>query len=174
MKKENKVLLRNIYSQESFTINFICSGNIIRSPYAEILFEKLLEKSGKKIGLKIKVESGGVKYQNSMISEESATMLMKEGVTKERINRFFPRYYRDYPEMFVKTDLILVMEQSHLQYIPNKFGNKSFLFLDFVYGKTIGNVPDPYFDPPFERAYNMIKEALQSLLEQILGINGEL
>ena len=139
-----------------------------------MLFEKLLEKSGKKISLKIQVESGGVKYQNSMISEESAAMLMKEGVVKERINRFTPRYSRDYPEMFTKNDLILVMEQSHLQYIPKKFSDKSFLFLDYVYGKTIGNVPDPYFDPPFERAYNMIKEALQSLLEQILKINGEL
>ncbi|MCK4849059.1 MAG: hypothetical protein KAT16_08550, partial [Candidatus Heimdallarchaeota archaeon] len=121
---------------------------------------------------KIRTESGGVKYRNSIISEESAIMLNKEGVSKERIDRFSPRFYRDHPEMF-NSDLILVMEQSHLEYIPQQFRKKSFLFLDFVYGQTIGNVPDPYFDPPFERAYDMIKEALKRLLEQILQINGE-
>ncbi len=159
LKEGHKTLLGKIYSQESFTINFVCSGNIIRSSYAEMLFEKLIREFDV-LSQKIQVESGGVKYRNSMISEESALMLIKEGVSKERINRFSPRFYRDYPEMFEKSDLILVMEQSHLQYIPQKFREKSFLFLDFVYDQTIGDVPDPYFDPPFERAYNMIKEAL--------------
>ena len=167
------VLLKKIFLQESFTINFICSGNIIRSPYAELLFEKLIRKYDV-LSNKISVESGGVKYRNSMISEESAVMLLKEGVAEERINRFSPRFYRDFPEMFEKNDLILVMEQSHLKCIPRKYSDKSFLFLDFVYGKAIGDVPDPYFDPPFERAYNMIKDALLSLLDQILQVNRKL
>lgn len=171
MNEAHKILLGKIYSQESFTINFICSGNIIRSPYAEMLFEALVGENDV-LSQKIRVESGGVKYRNNMISEESAIMLKKEGVSKERIDRFSPRFYRDYPEMF-NSDLILVMEQSHLEHIPQQFREKSFLFLDFVYGQTIGNVPDPYFDPPFERAYDMIKEALKHLLEQILQINGE-
>jgi protein-tyrosine phosphatase len=169
--KEHKLLLRKIYSQESFTINFICSGNIIRSPYAEILFEKLLEQHYV-LSQKIKVESGGVKYKNSMISGESASMLIKGGVSKNRIDQFSPRFFGDYPNMFENNDLILVMEKSHLQYIPQKYKKKAYLFLDFVYGQSIGNVPDPYFNPPYERAYNMIKEALETLLEQIIQING--
>jgi len=173
LKEDHKTLLKKICSKESFTINFICSGNIIRSPYAELLFEKLISDENS-LSHEIQVESGGVVYRNRMISEESALMLMKEGVSRERISQFSPRYHHDYPDMFKKADLTLVMERSHLQYIPKNYKEKSFLFLDFVYGRTIGDVPDPYFDPPFERAYNMIKEALKSLLEQILQIQREL
>lgn len=169
MKEEHKILLKKIDSKEFFKINFVCSGNIIRSPYAELLFEKLISEEDS-LRNKIQVESGGVVYRNRMISEESASMLIKEGVSKERINQFSPRYHDDYPDMFKEADLTLVMERSHLKYIPKKYKEKAFLFLDFVYGSTIGDVPDPYFDPPFERAYTMIKEALESLLEQILLI----
>ena len=136
-----------------------------------MLFEKLTQ-DNPILSQKIKVESGGVKYKNSMISEESASMLMKEGVSESRVNQFSPRFHRDYPKMFEKNDLILVMEKSHLNYIPSKYRWKAFLFLDFVHGVSIGNVPDPYFDPPYERAYNMIKEALEMLFEQIIQLHG--
>jgi protein-tyrosine-phosphatase len=137
-----------------------------------MLFENLIREKDS-FNLNINVQSGGVVYKNQRISKESASMLMKEGISKERINQFSPRYHHDYPDMFKEADLILVMEQSHLQYIPEKYIQKSFLFLDFVYGQKIGDVPDPYFDPPFERAYNMIKDALKSLIEQILQIQSE-
>ena len=169
MKTEDKTFLIKLCSKESFSVNFICSGNIIRSPYAEMLFEKFVNEQAS-FNIKINVKSGGVVYKNRMISRESAQMLMKEGVPKERISQFSPRYHHDYPDMFKEADLTLVMEKSHLKYIPEKYHQKSFLFLDFVYGKPIGDVPDPYFDPPFERAYNMIKDALKSLLNQILEI----
>ena len=172
LKEENKTILKQINSKESFIVNFICSGNIIRSPYAEMLFEKMVIDEGT-LNTKIQVESGGVIYRNQMISRESARMLMKEGVSEHRIKQFIPRYHNDYPNMFKESDLILVMEKSHLQYIPTKYKAKAYLFLDFVYGKTIGDVPDPYFDPPFDRAYNMIKDALKTLLEEILEIQRE-
>ena len=172
MKEENKILFKKICSKEPFTINFICSGNIIRSPYSEMLFENLIRENDS-LNQNINVQSGGVVYRNQMISKESVLMLVKEGISKERINQFSPRYHHDYPEMFKEADLILVMEQSHLQHIPEKYKEKSFLFLDFVYGQKKGDVPDPYFDPPFERAYNMIKDALKSLVEQILQIQRE-
>ena len=169
LKKEEKAIVRKIYSKEPFVINFICSGNIIRSPYAEMLFEKMVLDECS-LRSKIHVESGGVIYRNQMISRESARMLMNEGVSEDRIKRFTPRYHNDYPNMFKEANLILVMEKSHLQYIPAKHKDKAYLFLDFVYGRTIGDVPDPYFDPPFDRAYNMIKDALRTLLEEILMI----
>ncbi len=172
LRETYKPLLKKICSKESFTINFICSGNIIRSPYSEMLFEKLVGEEDT-LKRKIHVESGGVVYRNQKISEESTLMLMKEGIPRERINQFSPRYHHDFPNMFKEADLILVMEKSHLQYIPGKYKEKSFLFLDFAHGQRIGDVPDPYFDPPFERAYDMIKEALKSLLKQILQIQRE-
>ena len=164
LKSRKEKVLKNIKQQDTFTVNFICSGNIIRSPYAEMLFEKMVNEANEQLAEKIKVESGGVTYHNTMISRESARMLMKEGITKDRINQFSPRYLLDYPESFEKSDLILVMERNHISRIPRKDRNKAFLLLEYVYGKE-EDVPDPYFDPPFERSYIMIKNALETLLE---------
>ncbi len=166
MKDRSKNFLNNLIKKNSIGINFVCSGNIIRSPYAEILFEYLIKKEINENFQKIMVESGGVRYRNSMISEESTVMLLKEGVSQERINQFTPRYYPDYPNMFDSVDLILVMERSHLQSIPSVHKNKAFLLLDFVYGQS-EDVPDPFFDPPYERSYNMIKKALKDFIELI-------
>ena len=90
-------------------------------------------------------------------------MLLKEGVSKKRIKQFVPRYFPDYPNMFDSVDLILVMEQSHLGSIPSQHKNKAHLLLNFVYGR-IEDVPDPYFDPPYERSFQMIKKALEDLI----------
>ncbi|MHA1978146.1 MAG: arsenate reductase/protein-tyrosine-phosphatase family protein [Candidatus Hodarchaeales archaeon] len=163
VKNQTENFLKNLTRQNSIAINFICSGNIIRSPYAEILFEHLITITNTELAQKIRVESGGVRYRNSIISEESATMLLKEGISQKRIDQFSPRYFPDYPTMFDSVDLILVMEQSHLRSIPEKYLGKAFLLLKFVYGQN-ENVPDPYFDPPFERSFNMIKTALTDLI----------
>ncbi len=164
MRDTNRDFLKSLLRKKSVRINFICSGNIIRSPYAEILFEHLIQDEKKSFFRTIQTESGGVRYRNSSISAESTDMLLREGVSQDRINHFTPRYFLDYPSMFESVDLILVMERSHLRSIPSKFKGKAFLLLDFVYGKN-DDVPDPYFDPPYERAYNMIKKALQDLIE---------
>ena len=166
MESQRNIILEKFRQGESFTINFICSGNIIRSPYAEILFEHMVLKAKDKLPIKIQVESGGVTYRNTMISRESASMLLREGIRKERIEQFSPRFLPDYPESFANSDLILVMERSHIRSIPPEYREKTFLLLEFVYGRD-EDVPDPYFDPPFERSYRMIEKALKSLLDII-------
>jgi protein-tyrosine phosphatase len=168
MNSRKKKILNLLSEKENFSINFICSGNIIRSPYAEILFEKLIADSNEGLVNKILVESGGVRYRNSRISNQTKSMLLKEGISKERIHRFTPRFFPDFPDMFEKNDLILVMEQSHLTEIPSKFTEIAFLLLEFTFGKR-EDVPDPYFDPPYERVYNILKKALFELNTQFLN-----
>ncbi|MHA1994894.1 MAG: arsenate reductase/protein-tyrosine-phosphatase family protein [Candidatus Hodarchaeales archaeon] len=169
MKDQLEKFVRKFVSQNSICMNFICSGNIIRSPYAEILFEHLLLNADIDLGKKVQVESGGVRYRNSIISEESAAMLLEEGVPQKRIDKFVPRYFPDYPKMFDSVDLILVMERSHLKSIPTEYKDKAFTLLDFVYGRD-EDVPDPYFDPPFERSFIMIRKALITIVEQIVSV----
>ncbi|PWI47829.1 hypothetical protein CEE45_09970 [Candidatus Heimdallarchaeota archaeon B3_Heim] len=168
VKSQSENFLKQITGQNSIAINFICSGNIIRSPYAEILFEHMIKMTNTSLAKRVRVESGGVRYRNSKISEESATMLLKEGINHKRIDQFTPRYFPDYPRMFDSVDLILVMERSHLRSIPSKYKEKTFLLLEFIYGRN-EDVPDPYFDPPFERSFIMIKKALQTFTEMLIG-----
>lgn len=95
-------------------------------------------------------------------------MLLREGVSTEKIEKFLPRFSLDYPEMFQSIDLVLVMEKSHIQRIPKFIREKTFLLLEFTLGIS-DNVPDPYFDPPFERSFKMIKESLLNLREFFKG-----
>ena len=111
---------------------------------------------------KIQVESGGVRFRNYSISTEAQNMLLKDGISPEDIARFQPRYYPDYPDMFQKVDLILVMEKGHISSVPRHSKEKTFLLLEFTLGLD-ENVPDPYFDPPYERSFQLIREALIQL-----------
>ncbi|MFX0152805.1 MAG: hypothetical protein ACFFAJ_18635, partial [Candidatus Hodarchaeota archaeon] len=149
-----------------FNILFICSGNIIRSPYAHLLFEHLIE-DDRKLKNKLSVESGGVTYRNYSISSESRNELLKEGVSSDRINEFHPRFYSDNPDMFQKADLVLIMSKGHLRKIPTVYHEKTFLLLEFTDGIS-KSVPDPYFNPPFSYAYNLIKTSVIQLRKLFL------
>lgn len=160
LDKQKQQILQKFKDSNHFHIVFICSGNIIRSPYAHLLFEHLLEEDIE-LKNKIRVESGGVTYRNFSISMEARDMLLKEGVPPNKISEFTPRYFPDHPDMFQGVDLVLVMEKSHIRKIPNE---NTFLLLEFALG-NVKNVPDPYFDPPYERSFQMIKQALIQLRE---------
>ncbi|MHA2243815.1 MAG: arsenate reductase/protein-tyrosine-phosphatase family protein [Candidatus Hodarchaeales archaeon] len=167
LTERKQLILENFRESDQFKIIFICSGNIIRSPYAHLLFEHLIQED-MDLKKKIRAESGGVTYRNYSISAESRNMLLREGVPNEKITEFSPRYFPDYPDMFQLVDLVLVMEKNHIRKIPNSIGEQTFLFLEFTLGIT-DNVPDPYFDPPFERSFHMIKDALIRLMEFLKG-----
>ena len=166
-EEQKNLILQRFRESDQFNIIFICSGNIIRSPYAHLLFEHLIQKD-EDLKKKVRVESAGVIYRNYSISSESRNMLLREGVSSNKISQFFPRFSLDYPEMFQDVDLVLVMEKSHIQRIPEFIRNKSFLLLEFTLGIN-DNIPDPYFDPPFDRSFRMIKESLLNLREFFRG-----
>ncbi|MFX0087096.1 MAG: hypothetical protein ACFFAU_15665, partial [Candidatus Hodarchaeota archaeon] len=163
LKRRKSKIKKQFQASESFTVSFICSGNIIRSPYAHILFFHMIE-GDSNLKNRIKVESGGVEYRNSSISYESCEILLRKGVSEKEVFDFKPRYYPDYPDMFKMIDLILVMEKNHIKYLPRSVHDRAFLLLEFTLGIS-ENVPDPFFDPPFERAYKMIDKSLEYLLE---------
>ena len=161
--KKKKLRIKEAFQKsELFTVNFICSGNIIRSPYAHLLFSHMIDGDSQLKG-RINVESGGVKYRNSSLSYESNEMLLKKGVSEKMIAEFKPRYFLDHPNMFKSVDLILVMEKTHIRYLPESIQNRTFLLLEFTQGVS-EDIPDPFFDPPFERAYNMIDRSLKLLV----------
>jgi len=160
--KREKVI-DNFKNSPKFKILFICSGNIIRSPYAHLLFNHMI-KNDKRLSTRLEIDSGAVKFRNSVISQETYIQLLRKGVSKDEILIFKPKHLRDFPEIIEVSDLILVMEKEHLKYIPSLKLDQSFLLLEFTDGLE-EDVPDPYFDPPYERAYELINLSLQKLYE---------
>ncbi|MHA1170275.1 MAG: arsenate reductase/protein-tyrosine-phosphatase family protein [Candidatus Hodarchaeales archaeon] len=158
-----ETLQRLMASKDKISILFICSGNIIRSPYAEILFEQMIIDAGLKS--RFIINSGAVTYHNSKISTLSYNELLKEGVSSSRIRSFYPRHIDDHPQLFSQADLILVMSREHLSKL-SRFKDKSHLLTEFA-GLPPEDVPDPYFESTPEKAYSMIKKSLQALISCI-------
>ncbi|MBD3230075.1 MAG: hypothetical protein GF329_17990 [Candidatus Lokiarchaeota archaeon] len=142
---------------------FLCSGNICRSPMAEMLFEKMAKEKG--IQDQIISTSGAVHFHNNSIMWETSRILRDEGVADERIRKFFPRHIDVHPEL-LEADIILTMDKSHLRRIPQKYQSKSFLLSIFA-GEPAVNIEDPYggnID-----SYRIIANEIKFYLDKILN-----
>ena len=152
--------LRN--KKKPITFLFLCSGNICRSPIAEMLFEKLaLERN---VRYQIISTSGAVQFHNDMICWEATQILRKEGIDDGRIKDFFPRHISNYPEL-LKADVILTMEDKHIRAIPKEYRTKAFLLSEFANESPI-NIIDPYGDSI--EVYGEITKEIKYYLNKIL------
>lgn len=158
-----KILKGKMSKGNVIHILFVCSGNIMRSPIAEMLFEKMIQ--GHSCQSLIKSESGAVVYHNSRLMSETRQILLGEGISSKRLDSFYPRHISDEPELFKCADLILVMEQNHLSAL-GELNNKSFLLKDFTIGVN-EEIGDPYFGASFTEVIQEIKHCLEVLTTQL-------
>ena len=143
---------------------FVCSGNIIRSPYAEFIAKKIF--NSKKI-LNIIIESGACFYQNSSLIEFTIKWLKKSGISEKEIYSHTPRLISNFEQEFADTDIFIGMTRDHLDYLNGYFPKKqSFLLKEIVLDKN-EDVLDPYFEPKLE---NRIMMDLKELIIQFCKI----
>jgi len=155
----------NSVNIQPIKIVFLCSGNVIRSAYAELVFTKMISEE-ECLRKRVKVGSGGVRYRNIRIYPEIVEYILQESIDPHQIDIFRPRHMLDHPEVLVEADLILVMTREHLTRIPQKYQEKSHLLYQYVFDEPL-DIPDPYFEPPMERAVSLIKKALTGLLQRM-------
>ncbi|MFX1251663.1 MAG: hypothetical protein ACFFCZ_08635 [Promethearchaeota archaeon] len=163
-------MLKSLKNKKPINILFICSGNIMRSPIAEMLFEKLLtENYGETWRDKISVASGGVRFKNSQIFPLTRDLLLSEGIPAARIAQFKPRHIEDHPELFAEADLILAMTKGQikrlLNYEPN-YDSKTILFTKFISDKR--PIPDPWFSLRRKKALQEVAETIKAGQEGLL------
>lgn len=137
-------------------ILIVCVGNICRSPAAEALLAHKLK--GK--GLTISSAGIGALVGNQM-DKTAHEVLNDHGVehTAHRARQVDS-------EMLHRADLILVMEQSHIQHIrqiaPEVHGKT------FLLGKWLDDteIPDPYRQskPAFEHVHSLLTQSVESWL----------
>jgi protein-tyrosine phosphatase len=155
--------LKALSKQMTIRVVFVCSGNIMRSPYAEMLFEKYLEERQHSERTIIS-ESLAVTYRNSSILDQTQDLLLENGVAPERIAQFSPRHIRDHLEVCQKADLIFGMTADHLAALYD-WQEKTFLLSKFVSGPESEEIPDPFFSEDAWKAYSMVKEKVKGLVD---------
>lgn len=136
----------------------VCVGNICRSPSGEYLFKQLLPKK--------QIASAGVGALVGKPADKMAIEIASEnGVSLEghKGQQLTSELCRDY-------DLILVMEQAHVEAVTNiapEARGKTML-LSHWNGKQ--DIPDPYRQSKeaFEFAYELIEQACRAWAKKLI------
>lgn len=151
---------------------FVCLGNICRSPMAEAIFQDMVKKAG--LTDQIQVDSAGIGSWHVGEPAHSGTL---EILKKNKIN------YNGRARQLERVDLdefdyVLAMDREVLQYILRSgTGAKANIALFLMYARQAGlvssdEVPDPFYDNTFDRAYSLIQRGCTALLHHIRHAEG--
>jgi protein-tyrosine phosphatase len=153
-----------------FRVCFVCSGNICRSPMAEVVFRDLATKAG--IGGRILSSSAGTGdwHVGEPADHRAVEALQRRGYdgTAHRARQFEP-------EWFARQDLVIALDHSHRRILdhwattPDDQAKIAFL-MDFAphHGDNL-DVPDPYYsdDAMFDTVLDQIEQACAGLVRQL-------
>lgn len=156
---------RNFFLMSKTSILFVCLGNICRSPMAEGIFLKLLERE--KMSENFHVDSAGL---ISVHQGELADSRMRFHASK----RNYSLTHRSRPVSkadFDRFDLIIGMDENNIIGLKRlastrQHNEKIHLMTDFCKTYDDSFVPDPYYggDKGFEHVIDLLEDACEGLL----------
>lgn len=161
--KGNKI--RDLKSvNKIISIEFVCHGNICRSPMAEFIMKDLVEKQGL---------SGCFSIASAATSTEEIGNPVHYG-TREKLRRYGISTEGKYAVQMVKHDYekydyLIGMERRNVTNMLRILGGdpegKVFRLLDF--GEHPRDIADPWYTGDFDTTYEEILEGCQAFLEKI-------
>ncbi|MBM3716571.1 MULTISPECIES: low molecular weight protein-tyrosine-phosphatase [Microbacterium] len=152
-----------------FRVVFVCSGNICRSPMADVVFRRFAHTAG--LGARIASSSAGTGdwHVGERADHRTVAALERLGYdgTAHRARQF---RYAD----FDRNDLVVALDRSHERVLRGWARNdddsdKIALLQSFVPDATTLDVPDPYYAGPqmFDEVLGMIERASGALFRQL-------
>lgn len=142
-------------------ILFVCTGNICRSPMAEMMLRQKTDQ--------VEVASAGIMaYDGGEISHEAAMALAANGIAVDlefRSSHLTVRHLEEY-------DLILAMTHQHKAYIRESspaYKEKVWVLPEYVVDDKNDEILDPYgFDyAMYEAVYKQLDGLLDKLIEKL-------
>lgn len=151
-----------------FSVLFVCTGNICRSPSADGVLRKMLQ--GEQLADRVHVDSAGtLDYHAGEAPDPRAQWHASKRGYDLSMLRARPVEADD----FLQHDLILAMDRSHLAVLdrrcPVGHKHKLRLFLEFARTRSAMEVPDPYYggEEGFEHVLDLIEDACRGLLDHV-------
>ncbi len=147
-------------------VNFVCHGNICRSPMAEYVFKDLLNKEN--LSDKFYVTSSAVSNEElgNGVHYGTRQILAKKGVPcgDHRSTKFLKSDYDEF-------DYIIIMDRSNSRLINRILENdnpeKVKLFLSYA-GEN-RDIADPWYTGDFEETYRDVVKASNAFLDYLKG-----
>ena len=155
-------------SQKS--ILFVCLGNICRSPMAEAVFNRILEREN--AGDQFRVDSAGLiaVHQGELPDSRMRYHAGQRGY-KEMTHRSRPFSRAD----FDRFDMIIGMDDANIDGLRDKADNleemqKIYRMTDFCQSMKADHVPDPYYggSQGFENVIDLLEDACEGLFEEMI------
>jgi protein-tyrosine phosphatase len=152
------------------SVLFVCMGNICRSPTAEGVFRKLAAELAP--GTPIEIDSAGTHdyHVGEPPDPRAIAAAARRGID------LTPLRARQVAEAdFRRFDLVVAMDRLNREVLldrsPEPYRERVRLLLDFSPVAGIEDVPDPYYGGPvgFERVLDLVEEAAQGLLDEVLS-----
>ncbi len=146
---------------------FVCMGNICRSPMAEAVFRQQVEQAG--LADQISVDSAGTSGWH--VGEPAHSGTLRE-LTRHGINHDGRARQVTYDDL-QQFDYVLALDRQNLTHLLKYArGTMAEVALFLSYARAAGQVnidevPDPYYDDTFERAYQLIETGSAALLDHI-------
>ena len=144
------------------SVLYVCLGNICRSPTAEGVLRDLAD------GRDLEIDSAGTGGWHVGNPPDPRAI---EEAARRGIDISGLRARQVSVEDFHRFDHILAMDNSNLSDLKRMqpAGSKADLRLCLSDARGLGerDVPDPYYDGGFDRAYGLIEAAAKGLLERI-------
>ena len=154
-------------------ILFVCSSNICRSPYCEMLFSRMV-KEDEKLSLSIeKVSSAAVLNQSFKIHPKAVLALKREGFSEEEIYSHKPRFKWLAWKDFKEADLIIGMNNANKVFTPLIFQKKFKTLSEVATGEDVF-IPDPWLMKDINDYYkvmDIIKDYLIKFAAKLKGQN---
>ncbi|WP_106815902.1 low molecular weight protein-tyrosine-phosphatase [Microbacterium timonense] len=152
-----------------FRVVFVCTGNICRSPMAEVVFRELADASG--LGARVGSTSAGTGdwHVGERADQRTIEALQRAGYdgTRHRARQFT---HAD----FARSDLVVALDRSHERILhgwarSEADADKIALLLSFDPAAQTLDVPDPYYAGPgmFDEVLGMIESASRALFRQL-------
>ncbi len=157
-------------SEYPVRVNFVCLGNICRSPVAEGVFRTLVERAELEDYFDIASTGTG-----SWHVGEQADARMRETAKKHGVSLASHRAQQFEPEHLESFDHIFAMDKSNLKDVlaldaSDNYGNKVRLFREFDPEPGDYQVPDPYYGGAegFENVFQIVERTSRMLLHRLV------
>lgn len=158
---------------QTFRVCFVCTGNICRSPMAEIIFRDLAERRG--LGHRLTVTSRGTGdwHVGEPADPRTVRALADAGFDGSR-----HRAAQFQPADFAANDLVVALDQGHLRALRSLASDRTErdtveMLLGFSPGVGADlDVPDPYYGEPSDFAHvrDTVTRGCAALLNHLIPV----